>query len=213
MFRVEVAVDFVCPWCFIGLHRLRAAVDGVKRQIPDFACEIRFRPFFLNPDTPVPGEPYLPFLEHKFGSRAAVERLFNHVREAGAAYGVDFAFEKISLRANTLLAHRLVHWAQDRGDALALVERLFAAQFQRGKAIGDADTLARIAGECAYPAEAAASFLASGEAVREVIDDEQDIRSLGIRQVPTFILPGGELVIGAENPAVLSRAILEKLAP
>ena len=32
------------------------------------------------------------------------------------------------LRANTLQAHRLIHWAQQRGEAEQLVERLFVAR-------------------------------------------------------------------------------------
>lgn len=132
MLTIEIVSDVVCPWCFIGKRRLETALAMVRRDIPDFACQTIWRPFFLNPDTPPEGEPYLPFLVNKFGSREKVEELFERVREAGRAYGLDYAFEKIALRANTLKAHRLLHWAQAKGNADALIERLFAAQFQRG---------------------------------------------------------------------------------
>ena len=152
MLTVDIGADIVCPWCFIGKRRIETAIAMVRRERPDFACQTRWRPFFLNPDTPPEGEPYLPFLERKFGSRAAVEALFQRVRDAGQAYGIAYAFERIALRANTLRAHRLIRWAQRQGPADALVERLFVAQFQRGEPVGDIAVLAGIAGECGLAA-------------------------------------------------------------
>lgn len=205
---LEIVSDIVCPWCFIGTRRLRAAMELVRREQPDFACAVRWRPFFLNPDTPPEGEPYLPFLEHKFGGRAQVEAIFARVRAAGAAHGVEFAFEKIALRANTLRAHRLIHWAQAHGDATALVERLFVAQFQRGEHVGDSGVLADIAAELGYERAAVAAYLASDADAAAVRALEAEARALGINMVPTFILPGGQVIVGAEEPAVLARALL-----
>lgn len=207
MLKIDIVADFVCPWCFIGKRRLETAVAMVLRDDPDFRYETRWRPFFLNPDTPPAGEPYLPFLEHKFGSRAAVDALFERVREAGRAYGIDYAFEKIRLRANTLQAHRLLYWAQQRGNADALIERLFVAQFQRGEAIGELATLARLAAACGYVADEVAAYLASGKDTDVVRADERHIRTSGIRQVPTFILDGHRIIVGAEDPGILASAI------
>lgn len=207
MLKIDIVADIVCPWCFIGKRRLEMAIAMLREENPDFRYETRWRPFFLNPDTPPAGEPYLPFLEHKFGSRAAVEALFERVREAGRAHGIDFAFEKIRLRANTLQAHRLLHWAQQRGNADALIERLFVAQFQRGEPIGEPATLTRLAAECAYAADEVAAYLASGKDSDAVREDEHHIRASGIRQVPTFILGGHRVIVGAEDPGVLASAI------
>lgn len=212
MTSIEIVSDLVCPWCFIGLRRLDAAIAEVRREVPDFACEKRWRPFFLNPDTPPEGEPYLPFLEKKFGGPAPVAALFERVRAAGRPWGVEYAFEKIEVRANTLQTHRLIHWAQQRGDAQALVERLFVAQFQRGERIGDPALLVKVAVECGYPGDEVADYLASGRDVDTVRGLEAEVRRAGIRQVPTFIVDGREIVVGAEDPAVLAAAIRRSLA-
>ncbi|HLO61563.1 MAG TPA: DsbA family oxidoreductase [Azonexus sp.] len=212
MLTIEIVSDVVCPWCFIGLRRLSAAIDLVRRDIPDFHCRKLWLPFFLNPDTPPEGEHYLPFLIAKFGSRQQVESLFDRVRQAGREYGLDYAFDKITRRANTLRAHRLIHWAQQRGDAEALVERLFVAQFQRGEHVGDIGLLAAIAGECGYPADEVAAYLASGQDAELLRAMEAEIRSIGIRSVPTFIVDRRQLVVGAEDPAVLAEAIRAVLA-
>jgi predicted DsbA family dithiol-disulfide isomerase len=142
---IEVVSDVVCPWCFIGMRRLERAIALVREGLPDFQYVLRWRPFFLNPDTPPEGEPYLPFLVQKFGGRERVDEIWQRIREVGTTLGIDYQFEKIQVRANTLNAHRLIHWAQERGDATALVERLFVAQFEQGENVSDAMVLGDIA--------------------------------------------------------------------
>jgi predicted DsbA family dithiol-disulfide isomerase len=210
--NIEIVSDVVCPWCFIGLRRLDLALAEVRRDLPDFVCTKQWRPFFLNPHTPPEGEPYLPFLEQKFGGPVPVQALFERVRAAGRPYGIDYAFEKILLRANTLRAHRLIHWAQQQGDASRLVERLFVGQFQRGEHIGDPAVLADIAAECGYPRETVAAYLASEEDADLLRGMEHKIRALGISMVPTFIVAGQHVVVGAEDPSVLAAAIRRSLA-
>lgn len=211
MLTIEIVSDVVCPWCFIGTRRLETAVAMVRSQVRDFSYQKRWLPFFLNPDTPPEGEPYLPFLEHKFGSRAAVDALFGRIREAGRAYGIEYAFEKIELRANTLRAHRLIHWAQERGAADVLVERLFVAQFQRGEHVGDIALLGRIAAECGYDAAEVTRYLSSTEDEDLVRERERQIRASGVKVVPTFILAGSKVIAGAEDPALFASEILECL--
>lgn len=67
--------------------------------------------------------------------------------------------------------HRLLHWAQRRGDAEPLVERLFVGNFQRGENLGDTAVLTRIAEQCGYPGAEIAAHLAS-DADRETVLDE-----------------------------------------
>jgi predicted DsbA family dithiol-disulfide isomerase len=212
MLTIEIVSDFVCPWCFIGIARLKTAVGMIREQRPDFRYKPRWKPFFLNPDTPPEGEPYMPFLEQKFGGRANVEAIFERVRAAGRPYGIEYAFEKIPFRANTLKAHRLAAWAQAWGDAVPLVERLFAANFQRGEHLGDVATLVRIAGECGYDTSAVAAFLASDELETEVRREAAEVVGMGINMVPTFIIGGSQIIVGAEDPTILADGIRKALA-
>jgi predicted DsbA family dithiol-disulfide isomerase len=211
MIKIDIVSDIVCPWCFIGKRRLETAVAAIRRDLPDFQYTAHWRPFFLNPDTPPEGEPYLPFLIEKFGGMAPVEALFARVREAGRPYGIDYAFEKIQLRANTLQAHRLIYWAQQRGDADALIERLFVAQFQRGEPVGDLPTLCRIAVECGYDASEVDTYLAADRDTGIVRDEARRYRALGINMVPSFILNDSQLIVGAEDPMILANAIRQLL--
>jgi predicted DsbA family dithiol-disulfide isomerase len=211
MLTIEIVSDIVCPWCYIGTRRLATAVALVQQEIPEFRYRTVWRPFFLNPDTPPEGEPYFPFLERKFGSREKVEEIFERVRAAGRVYGLDYAFEKIRFRANTLQAHRLLHWAQARGTVDALVERLFTAQFQRGEYVGDAAVLVAIAAECGYAASEVADYLVSDLDADTVRQRESEVRQMGITMVPTFILPHQQIIVGAEDPAILADGIRRAL--
>lgn len=208
MLTIEIVADFVCPWCFIGTRRLAAAVDLIRQERPGFQYQKRYLPFFLNADTPPEGEPYLPFLEQKFGGRDKVEQIWSRVREAGKAWGIDYAFEKIQYRANTLKAHRLIHRAQtvdpDPAKIDALIERLYSAQFQRGEHIGDLDVLTTCAVECGYDGPTIRAYLASNADEDVVKQKAAEVQALGINQVPTFILPGKQIIVGAEDPAVLA---------
>ena len=112
--KIDVVSDVVCPWCFIGKRHLDRALELWREEQPDCAVTIHWRPFFLNPDTAEAGEPYRPFLEKKFGGPKQLEELWQRVNAAGRTAGIEFAFEKIELRANTLNAHRLIHYAQTK---------------------------------------------------------------------------------------------------
>lgn len=209
---IEVVSDVVCPWCFVGLRRLEQAVALVRESYPDFQYELQWRPFFLNPDTPPEGEPYLPFLVQKFGGQERVEAIWQRIREVGASLGIDYQFEKIQIRANTLLAHRLIHWAQQRGDASKLVEGLFKAQFEQGENVSDRTILAKVATASGYDQAEVLSYLDSDDDAALVHAMEQEARGWGVNSVPTFVFDRKSGIQGAEEPTVLANEIKQLLA-
>lgn len=209
---IEVVSDVVCPWCFVGLRRLEQAITLVREGQPDFQYVVRWRPFFLNPDTPPEGEPYLPFLIQKFGGRARVEEIWQRIREVGATLGIDYQFERIQVRANTLMAHRLIHWAQQQGDASGVVEGLFKAQFEQGANVSDRLVLANVAASCGYDHAEVLRYLDSDEDVSLIQNMEYESRTWGVRSVPTFVFDRKSGIQGAEDPRVLANEIKQILA-
>mgnify|MGYP001389577561 CR=1 FL=1 len=208
---IEVVSDVVCPWCFVGLRRLERAIALVREGQPDFQYVVHWRPFFLNPDTPPEGEPYLPFLIQKFGGRERVEEIWQRIQEVGASLGIDYQFEKIQVRANTLIAHRLIHWAQQQGDASGLVEGLFKAQFEQGANVSDRLVLANVAAACGYDQAEVLKYLDSDENVSLVQNMERESRTWGVNSVPTFIFDRKSGIQGAEEPQVLADTIMQAL--
>lgn len=208
---INVVSDFVCPWCFIGRDRLMRAVAQFNEAHPEHVVNIHWLPYFLNPDTPARGEPYRPFLEKKFGGSRAVDALFARVREAAQPDGLELAFEKISLRPNTLRAHRLIYRAQSRGARperiQALVGGVFEAYFQQGRDIGDVETLADIAAACGERREVIVEYLSGSEDAEAVQRMAGQLSKQGVKGVPFFILNRSLAVSGAQSLAALGAAL------
>lgn len=207
--RIEIVSDVVCPWCFIGKRRLARALEMLRAQRPELVPQVCWRPFFLDAQTPIAGEPYRPYLERKFGGPERLAEIWRRIEIAGRGENIEFAFERIALRANTLLAHRLIHRVQEKRDASTLVERLFRAHFTAGENLGDAAVLARLAAECGEDEAATSAYLATkqdAEIVRELAERNQ---RMGITGVPFFNFDGRVGVSGAQAPETLIEAINE----
>jgi len=215
--NVDVVSDVVCPWCFIGKRHLDRALALWHEEHPASEVTVRWHPYFLNPDTPEAGEPYRPFLEKKFGGPKQLEELWQRVSEAGRTAGIEFAFEKIELRANTLNAHRLIYHAQNHDSGVgagatataALVEALFAAQFLEGRHIGDRGVLADVAAACGWKREAILRYLESAEDADAVRNAVEQAQRMGIRGVPFFMFNNKLAASGAQPPEALLQAMRE----
>ena len=212
---IDLVSDFVCPWCFLGKIRLDRALAELKAARPDLDVRVSWLPFFLNPDTPAAGEPYRAFLDNKFGGPIKAEAVLDTVREAAAGDGLEYAFERIQTRPNTLHAHRLIYRAQAHGHKpahiQALAHALFAAHFQEGRDIGDLDTLADIATACGERRDVVYEWLAGGEDTDKVKRMAAGVRRQGIEGVPFFILNRRLSLSGAQSAAVIGAAILQSL--
>jgi predicted DsbA family dithiol-disulfide isomerase len=194
--RVDIFVDVVCPWCFIGKRRLERALT----MRPDVPMQKAWRPFQLNPDMPADGLPADEFFAEKFGSPALMAERRGAVAEIGTSVGIDFAFERIAREPNTLDAHRLIRHALKRGRADYVVEALFSAHFIAGRNIGDRATLAAIAGESGLDADEASQFLAGRDETDAILAEEQEARRIGVTAVPCYIFDRQYAVAGAQEP-------------
>ena len=207
---IDVVSDVVCPWCYIGKRKLEMALEELAVREPRLAVAQRWHPFQLNPDLPRDGIPREAYLEAKFGGRARAAEIYARVKQVGAEVGIAFDFDRISRQPNTLDAHRLMAWAQQRGDAKAadlLLEGLFRAYFVEGRLLTDRNELARIASDAGFPEEEARSLLASTAGLAEVEAEDREARAVGIGGVPFFIFNGKTAVSGAHDPETLLEAI------
>lgn len=206
---IDVVSDVVCPWCFVGKRHLEVALAGLSGAPP---ARVRWHSFELNPGLPAEGVDRRSYLEAKFGGPARAAEVYARVREAGRRAGIEFDFDAIARQPNTRDAHRLVAWAQARGDAGPLVERLFRAYFLEGRFVGDRDTLAALAADTGYDADAARAWLASGQGDEAIADAEARLRALGVTGVPFFIFGGTVGLSGAQPPEAMREAIVRARA-
>jgi predicted DsbA family dithiol-disulfide isomerase len=121
-----------------------------------------------------------------------------------------------ALRANTLLAHRLLWLAKSAGHQIALKERLLQAYFIDGLDIGDPETLVDCAADVGLDPERVRAFLDSDEGVAEVLGELQSAAQMEITAVPTFVFDGKWMVPGAQDPEtfvqVLRRVVSKRTA-
>jgi len=206
---IDVVSDVVCPWCYIGKRHLESALAGTPEAR---GALVRWHPFELNPDLPLEGVDRRSYLEAKFGGPARAAEIYARVREAGARAGIAFDFDAIRRQPNTRDAHRLIAWAQSRGDAEELVERLFRAYFVEGRFVGDRETLTALATEAGLNADAARGWLESGQGAEAIATAEARARTLGIDGVPFFVFGGKVALSGAQPPETMREAIVQARA-
>jgi len=204
---IDVVSDVVCPWCYIGKRKLERALEELRRREPELDVAVRWHPFELNPDLPPEGIARRAYLEAKFGGSERTVEIYARVRAVGASVDIPFEFDRIARQPNTRDAHRLIAWAQKRGDADPLVERLFRAYFIEGRFLTDAAELSAIAGEAGLDAAAARALLASDECRAEVEAEYREAQAAGIGGVPFFIFNGRTAVSGAHDPPTLLEAM------
>jgi predicted DsbA family dithiol-disulfide isomerase len=203
---VEIVFDFVCPWCYLGIHRLQK----LRASRPDLMLDLLWRPFLLNPDMPRAGISKADYAARKFGGEDRARRLYATIAEVAAAEGLIFDFGRIRRAPSSVDAHRLVRFATDRADIL--VAAMFQAYFQHGADIGQLETLVYVASVCGLDPAAARRFLNSDEAVEHVHADNLHAHRLGINGVPCFLIDGVHAIAGAQEMEVLER-LLDLSAP
>ena len=200
---VEVVLDLICPWCYLGIRRLARTL--VRR--PDLLVELTWRPFLLNPDMPRAGMSRADYVVRKFGGEERARRMFASIGELGRAEGLMFRFDRIRRTPSSVDAHRLIRWSTGFGRADEVVEAVLAAHFTDGRDIGDLAVLAAIAASCGLHAAAARVFLASTAEMDTVHAENLRAHRLGINGVPCFVVAGCHAIAGAQEPEVIERLL------
>ena len=205
--RIDVVSDVVCPWCFIGKHRLEAAL----KLKPDIAVEVHYRPYLLIDWIPREGIARDEYLTTKFVSPERYKGIAQRVGAAAAAEGLVYASDKMKRQPNTLDCHRLIHWAEAIGKSAEMKQKLMDLYFTQGADLTQRDTLVQAAGDVGLNADTVRADLASDTDVALIEQEAQQAKDAGIEGVPCFVFGGKFAVSGAQAPEYLAEAI-ERIA-
>jgi predicted DsbA family dithiol-disulfide isomerase len=202
---VDIWSDVVCPWCYIGKRRFEAALEGFEHRDD---VTVLWHSFELDPEAP-------PVAEGRSAERLAAKYGMS-VEEASARQaeitalaaqdGLTYNLAE-SRGGNTFDAHRLIHLAAEHGLGDAVMERLMNAYFSEREAIGDPDTLQRLAVGAGLPADEVREVLEGDRYADAVRADERAATQIGIRGVPFFVLGRKYGVSGAQPSEVLLQAL------
>jgi predicted DsbA family dithiol-disulfide isomerase len=200
---IDIVSDVVCPWCYIGKHRIETAL----KLVPDVPVEVNFRPFFLNPWVPREGISREQYLTTKFGSVDAYHGIAQRVVIAAGEEGLIYRPENVKRQPNTIDCHRLIHWAEPSGKAAEMKQRLMELYFRDGGDLTDVNVLVQAAADIGLDADEVRRRLATDEDVALISAQAGDAANKGIQGVPTYVFAQKYAVSGAQDPAMLARAI------
>lgn len=208
--KVEIWSDVVCPWCYIGKKKFEDAVANLASEGSQLDLEISFRPFQLDPSAPVGGtSPVRDAYAKKFGGPDKADKIIAHVSNVAAQAGITFNMDR-AVRANTLLAHRLMYLAlRDYGPSAQreMKQALLEAYFTNGENVADDEVLIAAAARAGIERSVVEEWLASDDGDAEIRRDIIEAGELGITAVPTFVIDGRWAIPGAQDVEVFERAL------
>ena len=212
--RVDVWSDVVCPWCYIGKRRFERGLDLLREQGDDPGIEVVYRSFQLDPGAPLDDPvPVREAYAAKFGGSARADAILDHVTRTAAEEGIEFRMD-IAVRANTLLAHRALHFARlvEPGAQARLKQNLLAAYFTEGRNIADATVVEVCAVAAGLDAPALREWLAGGGGTAEVAADIAEAGRREITAVPSFVIDDRFTIPGAQDAATFATVLRRMLA-
>ncbi|WP_414732091.1 DsbA family oxidoreductase [Acetobacterium carbinolicum] len=206
--KIEIWSDYSCPFCYIGERKLALALEktGMTEDV-----EIVFYSFELDPNAKKSYEESInQLLAKKYGM--SIEQAIaanNNIINVAKEVDLEFNFDKLQ-PTNTFDAHRLSHYAKEKGKLMAYTEAVMKGYFTDSVNISDFDVLTTIAGEVGLDKTEALRILESSAFAKEVRQDQSNAHARQINGVPYFLFNGKEVINGAQSVDTFV-AVIEEL--
>ena len=203
--QIEIWSDVICPWCYIGKRRFEQALAQLPRRDE---VKVIWRSFELDPHAPqqYPGT-LDELLSKKYGVSAQQAAAMN-ARVTGLAREVGLEYRLSQARpGNTFDAHRLLHFAMERGLGDRAAERLMRGYFSESLPVGERAALARLAPDFGIPEAEALALLESDAHAESVRADEARAAAFDITGVPFFVFDEKSGISGAQPVEVFADAL------
>jgi len=199
---ITVYSDYVCPFCYLGRQSL-----SQYQASRDEELAIDWRPFDLRSQKRRPDGT----IDHSVDDGKDdeyFEQAKQNVRRLADDYGVEMDLD-IAADVDSLPAQIASYYLREHHDYetwLAFDEAVFAALWEDGEDIGDADLLAELVADAGAEADEVRSAL-DDETLRETVRDRfTEAQREGITGVPTFAYDG-YAARGAVPPEQLERLV------
>ena len=201
--RIDIFLDTVCPWCYLGKRRFELALAAR----PHYEPFVNFRPFELNPDLPWEGVERAAHIAAKLGDPAQIADADAALVRHGEEVGLQFRFDLIERLPNTRRSHLLIAHAVRNDLAGEVTERIMQAYFEEGRDIGDIEELVRLGVEAGLAEREARAAVVLREGQDGIVAAERHATMLGITGVPAFIFDRQYSVSGAQEVDTFVRVI------
>lgn len=202
---IDVWADVVCPWCYIGEHRLQKAIE----QSPHAKeIELKIHTFQLDPTMTTEVRPTLEYLAAKYGvpveqARAMEQNAADQAKSDGLAYESDRPF------SSTLDMLRLVHLGNEHGVGWQYMWAMQKELFGGNPDAFEHSTLIRLGEELGIPTEEIREVLTTDRFADDVRNDHNTAINLGARGVPFTVLGNRFGIPGATTTEQYAQAIAQ----
>lgn len=207
--KIEIWSDIACPFCYIGKRKLEKAIQKLPNSS---SIQIEWKSFQLNLDLQTnANQNTLTYLSQTKGwTLDQTLQMTAHLAAMGREEGLNFDFEH-TVVANTKQAHRLLHFAKEKGKQDELKERLFKAYFEEGKNINQQETLLYCAESVGLAREEAKQVSDSASFDPEIDQDVYESRLIGVQGVPSFVFDRKYGISGAQPDEVFDQTLKQAL--
>jgi predicted DsbA family dithiol-disulfide isomerase len=195
--KIVMFSDYICPFCYVGFETMR-------RLKHEFDILLEWRGFQIHPDWPAEGIPAAQARE----TGDAASRVALWERISAMAEAVGFSIKPPAVLTNSRAALAATEFARESGRDEALEERIYRAYFNDGVNIGDAQIVARLAGEAGLDAVEVADAIKSPRYEMRLKNNSLAAHQRGVSGVPTFFI-GEYPLVGAQSLDAM-RSILKR---
>lgn len=195
--KISYWIDYNCPYCYIGITRLKKAIDELKLD----NVKIDTHSFELDPNAPKTSKTTtLERFSEKYNlTTEEAQKEIDKITQWGLDEGLDLNYESCRF-TNTRDAHRLSKLAIQSNNQ-EIIQRfndlMFEAYFSKNLELADRKTLVDIATEAGLDEKEVNEVLDSDKFNNEVVLDERVAMDTGIRGVPYFIFNNRHAIPGA----------------
>ena len=196
--QIEMWADVICPWCGLGDHRLRQALELFEHKDD---VEVVRHSFQLDPNFPTDATRSVRSMLRERYDMADDEivKANRHLEEVAAAEGLDSYNVAENEVGNTALAHELLAFAADRGLGDVAWKKLFDAHFGQTRSVFHLESLVDIGEEIGLSQESTRTVLGSRIYAQQIEDEAAIAKELGATGVPFFVFDSRYAVAGAHS--------------
>ena len=195
--KVTVFSDYICPFCYVGHHRLMRLHDTYNLKINWCFVEI-------HPETDAAGEPVssLDYPSEHWN------QLMHNLEAVAEEEGIDMAAHDFTTNSHDALLLAEAVKQLGRETFYNLHEKLFSAYFIDQVNIGDRNSLRNIAHDCGINDDVIESAWMDEQYQQRLLHNYSLARHYEIQGVPAFIF-GERKLSGVVSEAVMRSAAAE----
>ena len=195
--KITVFSDYICPFCYVGHHRLMRLRDEYDLKINWCFIEI-------HPETSPEGEP-VASLEYP---SEQWNQLMQNLEAVAKEEGIAMAEHSFTTNSKDALLLSEAAKEQGREKFYALHEKLFTAFFVDSRNIGDRDILRELATESGIGGDVIELAWQDKKYQQRILSNYHEARQHEIQAVPSFIF-GERKLTGVVTEVVMRSAARE----